>query len=262
MQASPKLYIVGAGPGDPDLLTVKAHRVLMQADIVLYDALLGDQILDMLPDSCEKIYAGKTYKDKQDQVQRMCRINALMKQGVDEGKRVVRLKTGDPLIFGRGIEEVRFLRKAKIDYELVPGITAGLAAANNCQIPITERSINRTLMLCTGTTLNGDMQQFDAVSTMIKLGTPVMIYMGLNNLEGILQKLMSNGVSEETSICAVSKVSYPDEKMLFGQLHNFMAKLQVTPLEMPTIIIIGENISPLLEEADEVLTNCTEFAAL
>lgn len=255
-----KLYIVGAGPGDPDLLTVKAHRVLMEADVVLYDALLGNQIMDILPERCEKIYAGKTFRDKQDQVERMCRVNTQMKQSVMEGKRVVRLKTGDPLIFGRGIEEVRFLRNTQIDYELIPGITAGLAAANNCQIPITERSINRTLLFCTGTTLNGDMKQFDAVSTMIKMGTPVMIYMGLNNLGVIIAKLVSNGVSAETSICAVSKVSYPDEKMLFGKLNNFMAKLKVNPLEMPTILIVGENIQPLLEDADEVLAQCSEFS--
>lgn len=251
-----RLYIVGAGPGDPDLLTVKAHRVLMQADVVLYDALLGKQILEMLPESCKKVYVGKTYKDQQDQIKRMCRINALMKKGVEEGKRVVRLKTGDPLIFGRGIEEVRFLRNEKIDYELVPGITAGIAAANHCQIPITERSINRTLLFCTGTTLDGDMKQFDAVSSMIQLGTPVMIYMGLNNLGSIIDKLIGNGVKADTSICAISKVSYPDEKMLFGNLSNFMSKLEQNPLEMPTIMLIGENIMPMLEEADELLNQC------
>lgn len=247
-----RLYVVGAGPGDPDLLTVKAHRVLINADVVLHDALLGEEILDMLPRRCELIYVGKTYKDKQSQEERMIRINHLMRDLYNQGKKVVRLKTGDPLIFGRGIEEIRFLRQEKIDYELVPGITAGLAAANNCQIPITERSINRTLLFCTGTTLDGDLQQFDAISTMINLGTPVMIYMGLNNLDVITEKMINNGVSSQTSICAVSKVSYPDEKMLFGNLENISAKLKETPLAMPTIIIIGKNIDPVLENLDKL----------
>ncbi len=240
-----KIYIVGAGPGNPDLLTVKAHRVLMDADIVLHDALMGTEILDMLPSDCQKVYAGKTYQDQQSQDERMTRIQKLMKEGFDDGKKVVRLKTGDPLIFGRGIEEIRFLIKENIDFELIPGITAGMAAANHFNIPVTERTINRTLLFCTGTTLNGDIKQFDSISYMIKQGTPVMIYMGLNNIEKIIEKFIDNGVPNETTICAVSKVSFEDEKMVKGTLTDFSKKLEASPLEKPTIIMVGENIEPL-----------------
>lgn len=239
------LHIVGAGPGNPDFLTVKADRVLRQADVVLYDALMGTEILEILSEKCEKIYVGKTYNDNQDQEERIHRINRLMKESFLAGKKVVRLKTGDSLIFGRGIEEIRFLKAEGINYELIPGITAGIAAANNCEIPITERSVNRTLLFCTGTTLDGDLKQFDAVAHMIKLGTPVMMYMGLKNIENIISRLIDTGVCPSTSICAVSKVSFPDEKMITGTLTNFVEVLANNVMPTPTIIMIGKSIAPM-----------------
>jgi uroporphyrin-III C-methyltransferase len=243
-----KISIVGAGPGDPDLLTVKAHRLLKQADIVLYDSLMGTEILKLIPWHAEKIHVGKTYNDNQNQAERQIRINQMMKKAYLEGKKVVRLKTGDPLIFGRGVEEIRFLIENQLEYELVPGITAGIAAANHFEIPITERAKNTTLLFCTGTTANSDMEQFQAIAYMIKKGTPLILYMGLKNLPNIIEKFSQEEVSMNTPICAVSKVSYAEEDRVSGTLGNILQKLEEHPLATPTILLIGENLQSLRDQ--------------
>lgn len=238
--------IVGAGPGDPDLLTVKAYRLLQEADVVLYDSLMGEEILKVIPEKTEKIYVGKTYRDKQCQEQRQIRINQLMYDGYLNARKVVRLKTGDPLIFGRGIEEIRFLKDKNVPYELVPGITAGIAAANNFQIPITERCVNTTLLFCTGTTAKDEFKQFKSISMMIKEGTPLILYMGLKNIDTIIEQLLSHGVDPKTKIAAVSKVSCVDESILEGDLTNFGQKVRETTLPTPTVLMIGNNVDSLM----------------
>ncbi|MFA8435882.1 MAG: uroporphyrinogen-III C-methyltransferase [Marinifilaceae bacterium] len=243
-----KISIVGAGPGDPELLTVKAHRLLKQADVVLYDSLMGTEILKLIPWHAQKIHVGKTYNDNQNQEERQIRINQMMKENYLAGKKVVRLKTGDPLIFGRGVEEIRYLIENQLDYELVPGITAGIAAANHFEIPITERAKNTTLMFCTGTTAKNDMEQFQAISYMIKKGTPLILYMGLKNLPNIIEKFNEEGVSMQTPICAASKVSYSEEDWVSGTLENILQNLEEHPLATPTILLIGENLQSLRDQ--------------
>ena len=177
-----KVYLIGAGPGDPDLLTVKAHRLLQQAEVVLHDELFGTEILDLLPLTAILYNVGKMCGDHQNQEERQNRINALIQKEYLEGKSVIRLKTGDSLIFGRGIEEARFLKANNINYELIPGITAGLAAANIFSIPLTERLKNSAVLFCTGHTLELGVKQFLDLVNFLKAGNPVVVYMGYHNL--------------------------------------------------------------------------------
>lgn len=235
-----KVYIVGAGPGDPDLMTVKAVKCLNNADVVMYDYLFGPEILELIPENAVKIYSGKTYKDHQDQTERQENIHTSMLKYYREGKRVVRLKTGDPLIFGRGIEEIRFLNNNNIPYELVPGITAGLAAANLFSIPLTERAKSSALLFCTGHTVKDDDAQFNDISDFLKAGNPAIIYMGLTNLQQIIARLVDKGVPESTSIAVIAKASRPGQDIRTGTFADIVKKIEDKPLPTPTVIIVGE----------------------
>ena len=235
-----KVYLVGAGPGDPDLLTMKAYKCLQQADFVLYDELFGDDILAIIPPTSERVYAGKRHNDLQNQAERQMRINEIMREQWAQGRRVVRLKTGDPLIFGRGIEEARFLKANNIPYEIVPGITAGIAAANVLSIPLTERQKNASVLFCTGHTLKEGSAHFADVSVFLQKGNPVVIYMGLKKLQEILNVLTSHGVSDQTCICAVSQVSGPGQDFVEGTFATIEQRLEEHPLELPIVIIMGK----------------------
>jgi uroporphyrin-III C-methyltransferase len=234
-----KVFLVGAGPGDPDLLTIKAYKCLQKAEFVLYDELFGDDILGLLPSGCEKMYAGKRHNDMQSQSERQERIHRIMKEQHGLGKSVVRLKTGDPLIFGRGIEEARFLNANGIPYELIPGITAGMAAASAFSIPLTERQKNAAVLFCTGHTLKEGSAHFADIAVFISKGNPVVIYMGLKKLPEIIGVLIENGIPANTPICAVSQVSGAGQDIVEGCFADISAKLEQHPLALPTVVIMG-----------------------
>lgn len=241
-----KVYLIGAGPGDPDLLTVKAHRLLQQAEVVLHDELFGTEILDLLPQTATLYNVGKMCGDHQNQEERQNRINALIQKEYLEGKSIIRLKTGDSLIFGRGIEEARFLKANNINYELIPGITAGLAAANIFSIPLTERLKNSAVLFCTGHTLELGVKQFLDLVNFLKAGNPVVVYMGYHNLEKITTTLIENGISPETGICVASKVSHAEQDHVDGNLISIHSRLKEKPLPSPTVIILGTYVESLL----------------
>lgn len=234
-----KVYLVGAGPGDPELLTMKAYKCLQQADFVLYDELFGDDILQIIPEASERVYAGKRHNDLQNQAERQMRINEIMREQWALGRKVVRLKTGDPLIFGRGIEEARFLKENGIPYEIVPGITAGIAAANMLSIPLTERQKNAAVLFCTGHTLKAGSAHFADVSVFLQKGNPVVVYMGLKKLPEILEVLTSHGVSDQTCICAISQVSGAGQDFVEGTFATIGKLLEEHPLQLPIVIIMG-----------------------
>lgn len=240
-----KVYIIGAGPGNPDLLTVKAHRLITTADVVLHDELFGTEILQLIPSSAIMFNVGKLCGDHQHQTERQTKINDLMLHYFREGYSVVRLKTGDPLMFGRGIEEVRFLIEHSVAYQLVPGITAGVAAANQLSIPLTERMKNTAVLFCTGQALRTDVDQFIDVVNFLKSGNPVVVYMGYNNLERITQTLINNGVKPETKVCVVSKVSHLDQDSVLGDLLTIHKELRNRPMASPTVILIGKYVEAL-----------------
>ncbi|WP_159516975.1 uroporphyrinogen-III C-methyltransferase [Sunxiuqinia indica] len=233
------ISIVGAGPGDPELLTVRAVRRLEQADVILYDALHGTEILEAANPNAERIYAGKHYQDGQHQTERQDHIHRRLKQFASEGKRVVRLKAGDPFIFGRGAEELAFCLQENLNVEVVPGITAGLAAATCFHIPVTLRNANSMAMFYTGHKRRGGFDNIDEVASVIKANAPVMVYMGLKNLTLLSKELLTRGVAAETPMQIVSRVGHPDQQLFTSSLGEIETHLTTVDPPMPSVIIIG-----------------------
>ncbi len=238
------VFITGAGPGDPSVLTVRAADVLGMADVVLHDALVTEEILALAGSNAELVNVGKRLADGQNQTRRQERINGLLVEHASAGCLVVRLKAGDPFMFGRGIEEVRALSDAGIPYEVVPGITAGIAAADLFSIPLTERYRNTAAIFCTGHTASHSSAHFQAFIELMKAGTPLVMYMGLDTLMPILARMKASGLPDSLGVCAVSRVSRPDQKLVYGTLSTIAAMLRDRPLQLPVVFIIGEYARP------------------
>lgn len=235
------ISIVGAGPGDPELLTVKALRRLQNADVVLYDALMGEQILNLAKVDAQLIYSGKLYKDGQDQEERQNEIHKLMFEFANQGKRVVRLKAGDPMIFGRGAEEIRFCKENKLNYEVIPGITAGFAGASLFDIPLTERGKSGMTLLYTGHRQDGGFSDLPTIVSVLKAAAPLIIYMGLNNLPDLSDALIESGIDGATSVQILSRISQKKQKAFETTLAEVKIFLEEHNPKTPSIIIIGEH---------------------
>ncbi|MDX1576732.1 MAG: siroheme synthase CysG, partial [Kiloniellales bacterium] len=233
--------IVGAGPGDPDLLTLRALTALQSADVVVYDRLIGPEILDRARRDAERIYVGKAkghHAASQDE------INALLLEHAREGKRVVRLKGGDPFIFGRGGEEVEFLRRHRIAVDLVPGITAATAAAASAGIPLTHRRLAQAVTLVTGHGAADDSGEPDVDwAALAGANHTVALYMGLTNAGRVAEQLMSNGRSPGTPVAVVSKASLPDQRIEIGRLGELGALVRDRAIAGPALIVIGEVVA-------------------
>lgn len=234
----PIISIIGAGPGNADLLTVKAMRALQEAEVLLHDNLVSEHILDIAA-SAERIYVGRKYGDTSNQDERQQRINELMESNYREGKKVVRIKSGDPYIFGRAAEEARYLSDRKLPFEVVPGITASLAAANRFNFPVTERRKSSSLLICTAHTADYTFEQLKGIAELLKDGNSLAIYMGLKSLDKLIPKLIEVTGDPTIPIGAISNVSRPDEKVLSSNLENIRADLEKKPLEMPVVFIVG-----------------------
>ncbi len=239
------ISIAGAGPGDPELLTVKALRRLEQADVVLYDALHGNEILDLAPAEALKVYAGKYYQDGQHQTERQDKINSWLKQFALEGRKVVRLKAGDPFIFGRGAEELGFCLAEGLTVEVIPGITSGLAAAEAFHIPVTLRGMNSMVLFYTGHKRNGGFDGLPEVAAVLKTNAPVIVYMGLQNLGLMAAELVFRGVDAGLPVQIISRACHPEQKIystLLGACDEFLKK---NDPPMPAVILMGKNAAPL-----------------
>ncbi|NOY97116.1 MAG: uroporphyrinogen-III C-methyltransferase [Chlorobi bacterium] len=235
------ISIIGAGPGDPGLLTVKASERLQEADAILYDALLGEEILVNTKKSATKTYVGKLYKDGQKQEQRQTEIHRMILELAQQNKKVVRLKAGDPMVFGRGAEEIRFCEEHHLNYEIIPGVTAGLAAASLFGIPVTERGKNSLSLLYTGHSHDGTFKDIEIVSQVLKTGSPVILYMGLANLPNLSEKLIGMGVNKKIPVHILSKISQPGQATFETLLGSTSTCLEENQPAMPAIIIIGEH---------------------
>lgn len=233
------ISIVGAGPGDPELLTVRALRRMEQADIILYDALHGTDILELAGPHTQKIYSGKHYRDGQVQSERQDEIHRKLKQFAEEGKRVVRLKAGDPFIFGRGAEELEFCLRENLNVEVVPGITAGLAAATCFHIPVTLRSVNRMALFYTGHKRSGDFEDIEIVASVLKTNAPVIVYMGLKNLVYLAERLIEHGLAPDIPLQIISRVGHHDQQLFTSSLGEIDTYLKKVDPPMPSVIIIG-----------------------
>ncbi len=235
------VQIVGAGPGAADLLTVRAVRCIQEADVILHDNLVSAEILQLCRPEAEKIYTGKKYGDATDPMARQHHIHELMVLHARAGKKVVRLKSGDPFIYGRAAEEVRYLQQQHIPYAVVPGLTAGIAAGSLCQIPLTERNYSNAVLLCTGHTASYDNAQLDALANMLRTGTTLVMYMGLSNLSGVVQKLRIAAGADTIYVTAVSKVSGPGQRAVTATLEKIGDRLAEAALPMPVVFIIGKH---------------------
>ncbi len=231
------VWLVGAGPGDPGLLTLLAVRALEQADVVVYDALVSADILKLAPSGTLLEYAGKRGgkpSPKQPDISR--RLIQLAR----EGKRVLRLKGGDPFIFGRGGEEALALVEARVPFRIVPGISAGVGGLAYAGIPITHRSVNSVVTFVTGHDATGlvpDSVDWAAVAR----GSPVIVvYMALKHLELIAQRLLDNGRSPSEPMAIVSQATLPSQAVLETTLGACVADAAASGLEPPALLVIGD----------------------
>ncbi|WP_299252780.1 uroporphyrinogen-III C-methyltransferase [uncultured Aquimarina sp.] len=233
-----ELSIIGAGPGNEKLLTRLAFEKLQEAEVILHDNLVSDAILNSNTEA-EKIYVGRKYGDTSNQKERQNIINQLLLKHYELGQRVVRLKSGDPYVYGRAAEEARFLRHHKLPFQVVPGISAALAAANNCNIPITERGKSNAVLICTAHTADYSLEQLKGIAELLKEGNTLALYMGYKSLDKIIPKLMSVCKNPDIPVNAISNVSRVNEVLLTSTLGEIEEDIKNNPLEMPVVFIIG-----------------------
>jgi len=245
------ISIVGAGPGDPELLTVKALKRIQEADIILHDALVSDEILSLASPNAQRIYVGKIYQDGQNQTGRQEWINQLIIDLSEKGQKIVRLKSGDPMIFGRGAEEIRFCIENKLNYEVIPGVTSALGAASLYGIPLTERGKNSMVLFGTGHYSEGEFLDLDTFVSVLNSGSPIIIFMGLNKLVQLAQRLTEQSISRDTSVQILSKVSQPGASTVECTLGTIFQSIESYKPPMPALIIIGKNVVRLNVESSE-----------
>lgn len=228
------VYLVGAGPNDPDLLTVKALRVIQTADVVVYDRLVGRDILQLANPDAEMVYVGKRCGEpsmKQEAISQLIVDLAL------QGKTVARLKGGDPFIFGRGGEEALLLVENRIQYEVVPGITAAIGCASSALIPLTHREVSRSVTLITGTVVAGALP---AWAGLVASGQTLVFYMGLENSASIQDGLIAAGLTKDTPVAVVGKGCSRDQEVYTFTISELKDKAQELKGLSPALIIMGE----------------------
>ena len=230
-----EVYLVGAGPGDPDLLTFKALRLMQKADVVLYDRLVSQPIMDLLPDEAEKIYAGK---ERSMHAIPQNDINQLLVDRARRGENVLRLKGGDPFIFGRGGEEIEFLASERIPFQIVPGITAASGCASYAGIPLTHRDYAQACVFAAGYLKDGTLSlDWDALA---RPRQTLIFYMGLQGTEQICAELIAHGLPARTPAALIMHGTRSGQKVLEGDLGNLAALIKENDVKPPTLVIVGE----------------------
>ncbi|MCP4842248.1 MAG: uroporphyrinogen-III C-methyltransferase, partial [Halieaceae bacterium] len=233
-RCSGEVYLVGAGPGDPDLLTFKAARLLQCADVVLYDRLVSQEVVDIARRDADRIYVGKRRADHSVAQQD---INQLLVDLAMEGKRVVRLKGGDPFIFGRGGEEIELLAQHRIPFQVVPGVSAANGAACYAGIPLTHRDHAQSVRFVAGY-LKGDKVEHDWASLQSDSET-LVFYMGLMGLPVICEQLQAHGRAAETPVALIEQGTRMAQRVLVGTLETIVAIVERERPAAPTLIIVG-----------------------
>ena len=230
-----KVYLVGAGPGDPKLLTLRALEVLQEADVVIYDRLVSEEVLRLVPEGAEKVCAGKAPgKHALSQED----INDLMVRAAIEGKTVVRLKGGDPFIFGRGGEEAEALASRGIKFEVVPGVSSALAAPAYAGIPLTHRAYASSVAIVTGSQADAsrgiDWERLaGAVDT-------IVILMGIGPLRDIAERLMNGGLSPDTPVAVIEGGTRGEQRTMIGRLATIAEDAERAAFKPPSVIVVGE----------------------
>lgn len=236
--AAGRVSLVGAGPGDPDLLTLKAARRLAEADVVVYDNLVGAGVLALIPDHVERIYVGKessNHSVPQDE------ITLLLVAQAKRGRRVVRLKGGDPFVFGRGGEELSVIVAAGVPVEVVPGITAALGACADTGIPLTHRDFAQSCVFVTGHRKDGSIGLDWPI--LARPFQTVVIYMGVGGLAGIAEQLVLHGMPADTPVALVRNATRADQQTVVGTLHNIADVASHHRIQAPALIIVGAVVS-------------------
>ncbi len=238
-----EVALVGAGPGDPDLLTLQAFRFIKQAEVVIYDRLVSDEIMALLPQHCEKVYVGKKQADHRVPQEG---INQLLVEQARLNKKVLRLKGGDPFVFGRGGEEAQFLLAHNVACHIVPGMTAASACTSYVGIPLTHRNAAQSCTFITGHlqsqkegASNSDLPWHilaDAKQT-------VVFYMGVKNLPIIIKEMLTTGRSANTPAALIYKGTQKDQQVYKGQLANLNDLVEQHNIKPPTLIVIGDVVN-------------------
>ncbi len=228
-----KVFLVGVGPGSPEHLTLKAVDLISKAEIIFYDALIHPSILSLSSNKTSKVYVGK--RSDQKNIHQNT-INNLMVEHAKLGKVVVRLKGGDPFIFGRGGEEAMFLKKNEIPFEIIPGISSGVGVASQLGLPLTYRNYSKGVIFLTGHEIKKSINW----QNISQLNLTLVIFMGLGNSPEIISNLLKHGKSKNTPIALIQKGTTPQEKIVVGDIGSIINKLKSIKLEKPVIIIIGD----------------------
>ena len=233
-----EVYLVGAGPGDPELLTLKALRLMQQADVVIYDRLVSPVIMELCRRDATKIYVGKA---RSNHAVPQEGINALLVEYASKGQRVCRLKGGDPFIFGRGGEEIQELFAAGVPFQVVPGITAASGCSAYAGIPLTHRDYAQSVRFLTGHLKEGSPEL--PWDELVYQNQTLVLYMGLVGLEKICEKLIEHGQRPDMPVALISKGTTPEQKVVVGTLANIASKVEENHIQAPTLTIIGDVVS-------------------
>lgn len=235
--------LVGAGPGDPDLLTVKARRLLDEADVVLYDSLVSEEIRDLPPNSVERIDVGKRSGGERTT---QAEINGLLIRRATAGDDVVRLKSGDPCVFGRGGEEAEELAAAGVPFEVVPGVTSAIAGPGLAGVPATHRDHASSLTVVTGhedPTKADSALDWDALARSVTAGGTLVILMGVGRLPDNVAALRAGGVDAETPVAMVERASREDEFTVTGTLDTITERAREVGIDPPAVTVVGDVVS-------------------
>lgn len=238
-----KVYLIGAGCGEADLITLKGLKKLLESDVVLYDSLVDEELINKLSENVEKIYVGKRYHQKsmpQDE------INDLIIKYAKSGKIVTRLKGGDPYVFGRGSEEAQAIEKENISYEVIPGISSAIAVPELAGIPLTHRQLSRNFTVLTASSVGIDNKENITpidYQALTKIGGTIVFLMGYHHIPEIMNNFLNSGMNKNTPCAIISKGCTKEQKVIKGNIKNISSEIEKQNIQAPVIIVIGECVN-------------------